>query len=106
MDQELKKRIEKQINGNHILLYMKGSPEKPMCGFSAGLVAILRKNETPFETYDVLSDSEIRNGIKEYTDWPTIPQLYVNGKFIGGHDIIVEMDKSGELKNTLQTSAS
>jgi monothiol glutaredoxin len=95
--------IKKQITEHPVVLYMKGTPDFPRCGFSANAVNILKACgvENMF-TVDVLSDQEIRQGIKEYANWPTIPQLYVNGEFIGGSDILTEMYQSGELQRLLK----
>ena len=95
--------IKNQVTGNKVVLYMKGSPDFPQCGFSANAVNILRACgvDSPF-TVNVLENSEIRQGIKEYANWPTIPQLYVNGEFVGGSDIMSEMYQSGELQKLLQ----
>jgi len=91
--------IKKQISENAVVLYMKGSPEAPMCGFSAAAVQILEAcGAEDVATVNVLADEEIRQGIKEFSQWPTIPQLYVNGEFIGGADIMREMYQSGELQ--------
>jgi monothiol glutaredoxin len=95
-------RIKKQLNDNKIVLYMKGSPDFPQCGFSARAVEILRANQVNFFSVDVLADAEIRQGIKEYGNWPTIPQLYVNGELIGGSDIMMEMQEAGELESILK----
>jgi len=92
-------KIESQIKGNGVLLYMKGNREMPQCGFSARVVQILDSYDIMYETVDVLADPEIRQGIKDYSNWPTIPQLYVNGEFIGGCDICVELFQSGELES-------
>ncbi|MBY0267404.1 MAG: Grx4 family monothiol glutaredoxin [Burkholderiales bacterium] len=94
--------IKQQVTGHKVVLYMKGSPDFPQCGFSANAVNILRACgvDAPF-TVNVLEDAEIRQGIKEYANWPTIPQLYVNGEFVGGSDIMTEMFQSGELKKML-----
>jgi monothiol glutaredoxin len=102
MSQETIKKIQSQIDQNKVMLYMKGTKEIPECGFSARVVQILNSYGVPFETVDVLADPEIRQGIKEFSNWPTIPQLYINGKFIGGCDICVEMDESGELEPLLK----
>ena len=91
-------KIKQQIEGNNIVLYMKGNAELPMCGFSARAVNILKSCGAKFATVDVLQDDEIRQGIKDFSSWPTIPQLYVNGEFIGGSDIMTEMFESGELQ--------
>ena len=98
MSEEIKNKIQSQIDNNSIILYMKGSKEMPMCGFSARVVEILNSYEVDYETIDVLLDPEIRQGIKDFSNWPTIPQLYVKGEFIGGCDICSEMHLNGELK--------
>jgi monothiol glutaredoxin len=94
--------IREQVTGHPVVLYMKGSPQMPMCGFSATATQILRMCgvEQPF-TVDVLQNQDIREGIKQYANWPTIPQLYVNGEFVGGCDIMREMYQSGELQKLL-----
>ena len=97
MNQEIKKIIEEKINSSTVFLFMKGTPENPQCGFSAQVVGILNDLGIEFDSFDVLSDENIRQGIKEYANWPTIPQLYINGKFIGGCDIVRELAASGEL---------
>jgi len=91
------KKIESQVMGNKVVLFMKGTKEMPQCGFSAKVVQILNSHGVNYETVDVLADPEIRQGIKEYSQWPTLPQLFVDGKFIGGCDICVEMEETGEL---------
>ena len=97
--------IKEQVTRNKVVLYMKGSPDFPQCGFSARAVQVLRAcGVDEFFTVDVLQDPEIRQGIKEYASWPTIPQLYVNGEFVGGSDIVTEMYQSGELQKLLQGS--
>lgn len=95
-------RIEEILTGNKVVLFMKGSPQFPMCGFSARATAILNELGTEFHSVDVLSDPEIREGIKSYGNWPTIPQLYVNKELIGGSDIMMEMFESGELAEALK----
>ena len=90
-------RIDQLVKGNDIVLFMKGSALFPQCGFSGRAIAILERLGVPYETVDVLQDQEIREGIKAYSDWPTIPQLYVKGEFVGGSDIMMEMFESGEL---------
>jgi monothiol glutaredoxin len=95
--------IKKQVGENRVVLYMKGTPDFPQCGFSANAIGILRAcgvNE-PY-TVNVLENPDIRQGIKDYANWPTVPQLYVNGEFVGGSDIVTEMYKSGELKKLLE----
>ena len=98
---DIMKKIESQVANNKVVLYMKGNKEMPQCGFSAKVVQILNSYGVDYETVDVLSDPEIRQGIKEYSNWPTIPQLYVDGQFIGGCDICVEMHESGDLESIL-----
>ncbi len=96
--------LKKQVSGNSIVLYMKGTPEAPMCGFSASAVQMLEACEVEdVATVNVLENQDIRDGIKEFSNWPTIPQLYVNGEFVGGADIMREMFQSGELKKLLST---
>jgi monothiol glutaredoxin len=95
--------IEQQITTHPVVLYMKGTPEQPQCGFSANAVKILNAcGVKDLFSVDVLADPEVRQGIKEYSNWPTIPQLYINGEFIGGSDIMSEMYQSGELKKLLE----
>lgn len=101
METDTKERIDTQIKDNRVMLFMKGTPQSPQCGFSAQVVEILNREGASFETVDVLNDADIRQGIKEYSDWPTIPQLYVDGEFVGGCDIVIEMYQSGELSNVL-----
>ena len=100
---EINERIAALVNGNDIVLFMKGTPLFPQCGFSSRAIAILDHLEVPYETVDVLADQEIRQGIKAFSDWPTIPQLYVKGEFVGGSDIMMEMFESGELKQLVTT---
>lgn len=96
--------IHKQVTGHPVVLYMKGNPSFPQCGFSANAVRILSAcGVDNFFSVNVLEEPEIRQGIKEYASWPTIPQLYVNGEFVGGSDIMTEMFQSGELKTLLET---
>jgi len=95
-------RIKKDITENDVVLYMKGTPVFPQCGFSAAVVQILSLLQVPFKGIDVLPDGELRQGIKDFTNWPTIPQLYIKGEFVGGCDIIREMYESGELQSTLK----
>jgi len=94
-------RIADLVKSNEVVLFMKGTPLFPQCGFSSRAIAILERLGAPYESVDVLQDPEIRNGIKEFSDWPTIPQLYVKGEFVGGSDIMMEMFESGELKELL-----
>ena len=90
-------RLAEIVNGNEVVLFMKGTPLFPQCGFSSRAVAILNHLEVEFHSVDVLQDSEIRQGIKAFSEWPTIPQLYVKGEFLGGSDIMMEMFEAGEL---------
>ena len=99
------KRIDALVKSNDVVLFMKGTPLFPQCGFSSRAVAILDHLGVPFETVDVLQDQEIRAGIKDYSDWPTIPQLYVRGEFVGGSDIMMEMFESGELQQLVAAKA-
>ena len=98
---DIKEKLKEVINNNEICLFMKGVPEAPQCGFSMAVSNILKHLNVKFKGVNVLEDEKIRQGIKEYSDWPTIPQLYVKGEFIGGSDIIKEMFENGELKNLL-----
>ena len=98
-------RIADIVKGNDIVLFMKGTALFPQCGFSSRAIAILDRLGTQYETVDVLQDPEIRQGIKEYSDWPTIPQLYVKGEFVGGSDIMMEMYENGELQELLGANA-
>ncbi|QNT78737.1 Grx4 family monothiol glutaredoxin [Entomobacter blattae] len=94
-------RIQSDIDSNPIMLYMKGNKDFPQCGFSARVVQILQHMGVDFQTADVLADTELREGIKQFSNWPTIPQLYVKGEFVGGCDIVMEMFQSGELETLL-----
>ena len=95
---DTQERIKQQIGSSKIVLYMKGSPQFPQCGFSAKATQLLNACGAKFESYDVLSDPDIRQGIKQYSNWPTIPQLYVDGEFVGGCDIMTELYQKGELQ--------
>ncbi len=99
MEDKVKAKIENIIKENNVCLFMKGTPEVPQCGFSMAVSNVLKHLEINFKGINVLDDAEIREGIKQYSDWPTIPQLYVNGEFIGGCDIVKEMFEKGELQN-------
>lgn len=99
---ELEQRIQSVINADKIVLFMKGNTEMPQCGFSANTVAILKHIGVSFTTFDILQDMDIRQGLKEYSNWPTYPQLYFNGKLVGGNDIITEMFESGDLEEVLK----
>ena len=97
--------IKQQVTGNSVVLYMKGSPEAPMCGFSAAAVQMLEACDVEdVATVNVLADEDIRQGIKDYSNWPTIPQLYIKGEFVGGCDIITEMTLSGELDTMFESN--
>jgi monothiol glutaredoxin len=99
---DAQEKIRKQVTGNPVVLYMKGTPDAPMCGFSASAVQILEAcGVENVATVDVLADQDIRQGIKDYSKWPTVPQLYVKGEFVGGADIMREMYQSGELQKLL-----
>jgi monothiol glutaredoxin len=102
MSDEVQDRIQSLIDGNDVLLFMKGSPLFPQCGFSSRAISILNHLGVGFETVDVLQDQGVRQGIKAFSDWPTIPQLYVKGEFVGGSDIMMEMYESGELAQLLE----
>lgn len=104
MNEATKTRIEGLLNGHRIMLFMKGNPSFPQCGFSARAVAILREVGAEFGSFDVLEDEEIRQGIKDYGRWPTIPQLYIDQKLVGGSDILMEMYQAGELKDLVEQS--
>lgn len=98
---DVQKKIDGIVKGHDVVLFMKGTPEMPQCGFSQRAVQILNANNTPFFSVNVLADQAIREGIKVYGNWPTIPQLYIRGQLIGGSDIMLEMHNSGELKAAL-----
>ena len=98
---ELESRIQGIVSSAPCVLFMKGSPASPQCGFSAQVVQVLNRVLPEYETFDVLSDGEVREGVKEFSDWPTIPQLYIGGEFMGGCDIVKEMYDSGELHDAL-----
>ena len=102
MDSNTRSKIERLINSKPIFVFMKGNKLMPHCGFSNNVVQIITSLGMSFETFDVLSDMEIREGIKEYSNWPTIPQVYLKGEFMGGSDILISMYNSGELKEKLE----
>lgn len=104
MTPELKERLDKLVNENKILVFMKGSKLMPQCGFSNNVVQILNTLGVPYETVNVLDDMEIRQGIKEYSNWPTIPQVYIDGEFVGGSDILIEMYQNGELQEKVEVA--
>jgi monothiol glutaredoxin len=104
MDNSVAERIKNDIQSNDVVLYMKGTPVFPQCGFSSTVVQVLTHLGVKFKGIDVLSDPSIREGIKQFSNWPTIPQLYVKGEFLGGCDIVREMYESGELQELLSTN--
>ncbi len=104
MDNSVAERIKSDIESNDVVLYMKGTPVFPQCGFSSTVVQVLTHLGVKFKGIDVLSDPSIREGIKQFSNWPTIPQLYVKGEFLGGCDIVREMYQSGELQELLSTN--
>tara|TARA_B100000989_G_scaffold299049_1_gene292511 strand:- start:12329 stop:12664 length:336 start_codon:yes stop_codon:yes gene_type:complete len=101
MNEDVKKQIETMVNSDDVVLFMKGNPDFPQCGFSANVVGLLNHFKIKFKSYDVLQDEVVRQGIKEYSNWPTIPQIYVKNEFIGGCDILNELASSGELQSIL-----
>jgi monothiol glutaredoxin len=101
LSEELVSRIEETISRSRVMLFMKGSPSMPMCGFSGRVLSILKRHGAEFQTYDILQDPELREGIKIYSDWPTFPQLYIDSELLGGCDIVCEMDENGELEELL-----
>ena len=102
MEQQIKDQIENEISNNEVCLFMKGTPEAPQCGFSMAVSNMLKILEVNFKGVNVLENEHIRQGIKEFSEWPTIPQLYIKKEFVGGCDIVKEMYESGELKNILE----
>ena len=106
MTDELRQRIADTIAKDRIMLFMKGSPSMPQCGFSATVVGILKEAGVTFGSFNILADQDLREGLKEYSNWKTFPQLYVDGKLVGGCDIVRDLHASGELVNVLKTAAS
>ena len=104
MNEELRARIEKTIAQQRIMLFMKGNPAMPQCGFSAAVVQILKQVGVPFGSHNILADQELREGLKAFSNWPTFPQLYVDGKLVGGCDIVRELHARGELATLLATA--
>ncbi|MDD9912063.1 MAG: Grx4 family monothiol glutaredoxin [Alphaproteobacteria bacterium] len=102
---DIQQKIDDLVNSNKITLFMKGSKDFPMCGFSARVATILNQLDIDYLDINVLEDGDIREGVKEYANWPTIPQLYINGEFIGGCDIVVEMFQAGELQEQIEKAA-
>ncbi|CCH65053.1 Uncharacterized monothiol glutaredoxin ycf64-like [Richelia intracellularis HM01] len=104
MISEVKEKIDTLIEQNKVLVFMKGTKLMPQCGFSNNVVQILNSLGINFETVDILEDNEIRQGIKEYSNWPTIPQVYINGEFVGGSDIMIELYQKGELQQMVEVA--
>jgi monothiol glutaredoxin len=104
MTPEVKARIDTLVQSSKIVVFMKGNKLMPQCGFSNNVVQIINTMGVPFETCDVLADAEIRQGIKDYSNWPTIPQVYLNGEFLGGSDILIELYQSGELQQLVEVA--
>lgn len=104
MTPETKAKIDRLVDENKIMVFMKGSKLMPQCGFSNNVVQILNTLGVPYETLDILADPEIRQGIKEYSSWPTIPQIYIDGEFVGGSDIAIELYQSGELQQMVEVA--
>ena len=100
---DILKKIDDDVKSNKVIVFMKGSKDAPQCGFSSAVVDVFKALNVPFETRDVLADDELRESIKKYSNWPTIPQIFVNGKFIGGCDITREMFKTGELQKLIES---
>ena len=106
MDESTRQRITDIVNGNKVVLFMKGTRHFPQCGFSGAVVQVLNANKATYETVNVLSDPGIREGIKEFASWPTIPQLYIDGEFVGGADIVRELHSKGELAALIEKASA
>lgn len=106
ISEQLKKRIEETLSKDRVMLFMKGNPSMPQCGFSAAVVGVLKEVGAPFSSLNILADGEMREGLKEYSSWPTFPQLYVDGKLVGGCDIVKAMHARGELGPLLKGAAA
>ena len=104
MSEDVLNKIDERVKSNKVVLFMKGSPTFPQCGFSAHTVEILQSYGYPFDTVDVLADAQVRDGIKQYSNWPTIPQIFIDGKFVGGCDILHELHERGELVSLLKAT--
>ncbi|MGB7414776.1 MAG: Grx4 family monothiol glutaredoxin [Thermosynechococcaceae cyanobacterium] len=104
MTPELKARLDDVVKNNKIVVFMKGSKLMPQCGFSNNAVQLFNSLGAPYETVDVLSDPDIRQGIKEYSNWPTIPQVYINGEFVGGSDVLIELYQQGDLQQMVEVA--
>ena len=105
MDDQLRQKITETIGRDRIMLFMKGNPAMPQCGFSAAVVGILKEVGVPFGSFNILADQDIREGLKEYSSWPTFPQLYVDGKLVGGCDIVRDLHATGELATVLKPAS-
>ncbi|XP_039757297.1 uncharacterized monothiol glutaredoxin ycf64-like [Pararge aegeria] len=101
-DAPINNKIDKIVKNNKVVVFMKGVPDAPRCGFSNAVVQIMRMHAVPYDSHDVLADENLRQGIKEYSNWPTIPQVFINGEFVGGCDIMLQMHQSGELVEELK----
>ncbi|XP_026493907.1 uncharacterized monothiol glutaredoxin ycf64-like [Vanessa tameamea] len=101
-DAKINEKIDKIVKDNKVVVFMKGVPDAPRCGFSNAVVQIMRMHAVPYESHDVLADENLRQGIKDYSNWPTIPQVFINGEFVGGCDIMLQMHQSGELVEELK----
>jgi monothiol glutaredoxin len=106
MDDQLRQKITDTITRDRVMLFMKGNPAMPQCGFSATVVGILKEVGVPFGSFNILADGEMREGLKEYSSWPTFPQLYVNGKLVGGCDIVRDLHARGELSKVLAPASA
>ncbi len=104
MTPETKEKIDNLVQQNKIMVFMKGNKLMPQCGFSNNVVQIINTLAVPYETFDILEDQEVRQGIKEYSNWPTIPQVYINGEFVGGSDILIELYQKGELQQIVEVA--
>lgn len=104
MNPETQQQISALIQQNKIMVFMKGNKLMPQCGFSNNVVQILNILGVPYETFDILADNEVRQGIKEYSSWPTIPQVYINGEFVGGSDVLIELYQKGELQQMVEVA--
>jgi len=104
VEPDLKERLDKIVRDNKVVVFMKGVPDAPKCGFSNAVSQVLRMHGVTYEAFDVLADENLRQGIKEYSQWPTIPQVYIGGQFVGGCDIILQMHRSSELIDTLEAA--
>ena len=103
MDSHIKNQIEEDIKKNKVLVYMKGTPEAPQCGFSAQVASLFKSKNVKFASRNILENEDLRQAIKEFTEWPTIPQVFINGELIGGCDIVMELNTTGELDKLLNT---